>query len=295
MTSVNSIVAFTPNKYGADLDSLNTVKLPCPRTGTVAMYLTDRSNTKIFELQKVSGCGRKASWMIDHSLYKDGSLYLVSPVDPLYISLPILERARNKTSDSQGRFRVLDEIFSAEHVGEGCQVEIFKRLEGFSTQVMHLCDEQKVTEDIRMYRLSDDKVLSWLQKKTDSLLSKFEQIPALANSASEICSGTESESEKVDIRRREAVYLLSKYLSKSWFSKLLESYGLEEINAEQNMGDITNYFTESPDAFMKTATKASSADTGTPAKKARKAEVPRSLAKVNTKGMKSLTTFFQKK
>lgn len=35
---------------------------------------------------------------------------------------------------------------------------------------------------------------------------------------------------------------------------------LEEIKVEQNMGDITNYFTESPDAFMRSATKASSND-----------------------------------
>lgn len=173
MTSVYSIVAFTPNKYGGQIrkglqyngaQGLNRgnsrsrftkycqTAMPKDRwettaaksfsfyfiwlvdnqlnnnPGTVAMYLTDRSNTKIFELQKVSGCGRKASWMIDHSLYKgtfslhrehimpcwslnfsstDGSLYLVSPVDPLYISLPILERARNKAGHQQHELHTL--------------------------------------------------------------------------------------------------------------------------------------------------------------------------------------------
>lgn len=34
------------------------------------MYFIDQANTKIFELQKVSGCGRKSSWMIDDSVYK---------------------------------------------------------------------------------------------------------------------------------------------------------------------------------------------------------------------------------
>lgn len=83
-------------------------------------------------------------------------------------------------------------------------MNVIKLLEGFIDQLMHLCDEQSkqhvrffhssmftdkiylgVTEDIRMYRLNDDKVLSWLRKKVDNMLSKFEQIPALANSVNE--------------------------------------------------------------------------------------------------------------
>lgn len=330
MTSVYSIVAFTPNKYGGQIrkglqyngaQGLNRgnsrsrftkycqTAMPKDRwettaakpffyfiwlvdnqlnnnPGTVAMYLTDRSNTKIFELQKVSGCGRKASWMIDHSLYKGTFSLHREHIMPCWsLNLFIHRRfavsciARGsaiyiftdfRTCEKQGRSPAAWIAYSNVILNDDiCRLAIlrdgFESWMKFSVQSMwarvarsrYLSDLRdlaprlciyvmnkvrkevqallitrivdmvttEVTEDIRMYRLSDDKVLSWLQKKTDSLLSKFEQIPALANSASEICSGTESESEKVDIRRREAVYLLSKYLSKSWFSKLLESYG----------------------------------------------------------------------
>ncbi|GBG77544.1 hypothetical protein CBR_g23989 [Chara braunii] len=40
----------------------------------------------------------------------DGSLYLATPVDVIFIALPILEVARMKKGDDAGKFRDLDDV-----------------------------------------------------------------------------------------------------------------------------------------------------------------------------------------
>jgi hypothetical protein len=43
---------------------------------------------------------RYRSWFIDDSVQGDGSLYLCTPVDPLFLALPLLEASRQQVSCS---------------------------------------------------------------------------------------------------------------------------------------------------------------------------------------------------
>ncbi|KAI9276975.1 ribonuclease H2, subunit B [Phascolomyces articulosus] len=292
MTNNTKFIALTTaNRH--DLESLTPIHLPSPQTGQSTLYLHDNDHQHIYEVQRVTGVGRKTSWLIDDILYKDGTMRHITHVDPLFIALPILENARKESDD---KFRILDDIFSFNQ--DENNLAYLLRLKGFQEQLTHLCDTQEVAQDMHVYRLNDQKALTWLQKKVDQLVPKFDTISLLKSSITEDLEKATTEEEKQDVYRQEATYLLSKYLNESWFTALLKHLGLKEIEVDQEMGDITNYFTGSTSTYFKASqtstSNSTSAETGPPAKK-RKPEVPRSLAKVNTRGMKSLTSFFQKK
>ncbi|XP_058222522.1 uncharacterized protein LOC131332356 isoform X4 [Rhododendron vialii] len=50
------------------------------------------------------------SWFVGDYVCEDGRLYTATPVDPVFILLPIFEEARMKKGDDPGKFRQLDEM-----------------------------------------------------------------------------------------------------------------------------------------------------------------------------------------
>ncbi|CDS13117.1 hypothetical protein LRAMOSA05300 [Lichtheimia ramosa] len=274
LTFNRSLVAFSRTNND-DVERLIPIQLACPRTGKPTLYLRDAERGVLYELQKVVGPGRKACWLIDNQLHKDGSIQFISPIDPLFIALPILHRAREQ---SQGKFRTIDDIFGSE---QDMQHQKLLDLANFEAQLAHICDTRDVTPELRAYRLDDDKVLVWLVKKMERLLPA---IPSLV-------TDDIKEDQKQDVYRQEAVYLLAKYISESQLKALLQHLGIEEIKEETT--DIASYFVDNTASYFKASPSMPKAqeNENTP----KKPETPRSLAKVNTRGMKPLTSFFKKK
>ncbi|KAI8145087.1 Ydr279p protein family-domain-containing protein [Fennellomyces sp. T-0311] len=242
MSNNTKFVALTHAKY-QHLESLTPIQLPCPQTGQSTLYLHDDDDRQLFEIQRVTGVGRKTSWLINDTLYKDGTMRHITHVDPLFIALPLLEQAQKLES----KFRTLDDIFSM----DDNNALYLLRLHGFQAQLAHLCDVQEIASDMHVYRFNDEKALSWLQKKVNQLVPSFEAVPLLSSLIAEEVEKASTEQEKSDLYRQEAVYLLSRYLNPAWLKALLESLELKEIEVEPEMGDITNYFTGSVGAFMK--------------------------------------------
>ncbi|CDH60115.1 hypothetical protein RO3G_02482 [Lichtheimia corymbifera JMRC:FSU:9682] len=274
LTFNRSIVAFSRTK-NEDVERLVPIQLACPRTGKPTLYLHDVERGVLYELQKVVGPGRKACWLMDNQLHKDGSIQFISPIDPLFIALPILHRAREH---SEGKFRTIDDMFGCE---QDMQHQKLLDLAGFEAQLAHICDIRDVSPELRAYRVNDDKVLVWLMKKMERLL------PAIPS----LITDDIKEDQKQDVYRQEAVYLLAKYIPESQLKTLLQHLGIEEIKEET--ADITSYFVDNTASYFKASPSMPKAhdDGNTP----KKPETPRSLAKVNTRGMKPLTSFFKKK
>ncbi|KAL9549176.1 hypothetical protein MBANPS3_005337 [Mucor bainieri] len=289
----SQIIAFT-NK----LD--NELYLPCPRSNRRSIYFHNDKGA-LYEIQKVTGPGRKSAWLIDADIYKDGAVRFVTSLDPLFMALPILDEAYKKDDK---KFKTLDDIFSRENVkleivgtetldDEGITSDEYSKpidvhrltnIPGFTKQLAHLCDVQEIATDLFVYKLNHEKTLSWLVKKVDQLMS---------NEAFKKSFESTNQEAAVSLKL-EAVYTLSNYLNKDWFNRLLNKLEIEEEKEEVELGDITNYVTDaSPSGFFKRA-HPDEAFLDSPAKK-KKPQVPRSLAKVNTKGMKSITSFFTKK
>lgn len=194
----------------------------------MAVYFHNHLN-QLFEIQKVTGPGRKSSWSINDAIYKgkkknlifffhsliclylDGAVRFISPIDPLFVCLPILEKA---SLDNQ--FRTLDDVFTRENVeieGEDGEMDIHRLANIVPIeQLAHVCDSKDV--GVAVYRLNNDLVLDWLVKKVDRLIVNASFVKTFKQ------TGLEQEHLKLD-----AVYTLANYLTNTWFTKLLDKLG----------------------------------------------------------------------
>lgn len=88
-------------------------------------------------------------------------------MDPLFLALLVLEKARNKTPEHQGRFCSKEQIFGA--WAESCDVAMkLSTVPAMNLEV--ICDVQDVADDA-YYRLNDDKVIEWVSAKVHAILA----------------------------------------------------------------------------------------------------------------------------
>ncbi|KAJ6925149.1 ribonuclease H2 subunit B isoform X1 [Populus alba x Populus x berolinensis] len=81
-----------------------------PKSGNATNYLLSNDNEGAV-LQELHWFKQShTSWFLGDYVSQDGSLYTATPVDPVFILLPIFEEARMKKRDDLGKFRQLDEI-----------------------------------------------------------------------------------------------------------------------------------------------------------------------------------------
>lgn len=123
-----------------------------PKTGAKSCYMMINET-----LQEIHWFKEQfSSWFIGNHVLEDGSLYMCTPMDPIFLLLPILDEARMKRADDVGKFRLLEEIL---------YVEGYPGYMNLIQLSQHLLDAVCEVRDIgtsKYYRLDDSKVLSWL-------------------------------------------------------------------------------------------------------------------------------------
>ncbi|KAK1318797.1 hypothetical protein QJS10_CPB04g01479 [Acorus calamus] len=135
------------------------VSLRHPKSGSPTCYIyTNDSLLELHWFKQAYG-----SWFLGDYVCEDGSLYISTPVDPVFILLPIFEEARMKKGNDVGMFRQLDEIIFIDgfpgyqhlsNIAEGCMKLI--------------CDVKEIGTS-KFFRLDDSKVLDWLCHKVNNL------------------------------------------------------------------------------------------------------------------------------
>ncbi|KAI9305827.1 Ydr279p protein family-domain-containing protein [Cunninghamella echinulata] len=305
MSNIKHLVAFT-NIKDEYVQSLLPISLPCARSGRIkktlykkgkiksiyillnrsiiiigklSTFLYHESTLQLYELSKVAQ-GRKSCWLVKDTIFIDGAIHFINRMDPLFIALFILKQQNMK----QEQFRTVDDIFAETD---------FHRIinDAFCKQLLHLCDTQEIAQDMFVYRFNQEKSLQWLKQKIDTFLSHLENIPVFNSEVDNI----KEEDKKREYYLRECIYIFAKYLSNDWLDLLFENYGIaREEQLDENIAAIGNQ--PSVDDYFKLVGKNRVDDdiTESVTKKA-KPSVPRSLAKVNTKGIKPLTSFFKAK
>nr|XP_023890189.1 ribonuclease H2 subunit B [Quercus suber]POF21763.1 ribonuclease h2 subunit b [Quercus suber] len=160
------LIAPVPGETGNGIGQM--LSLRHPKSGNTACYLLVNGLLQELHWFKQSF----GSWFVGDYVCEDGSLYTATPVDPVFIFLPIFEEARMKKGDDPGKFRQLDEIvFISGYPGYQHLLSIAEN----SMQV--LCDVKEIGSS-KFFRLDDSKVLAWLYhkvcelKKTLSVLDK---------------------------------------------------------------------------------------------------------------------------
>jgi len=232
-----------------------------------------------------------ASWFIDDSVEKDGSLYIVTPIDPLFLMLNFLKRSRRKTLEHEGYFCELNQVLEGELEATSCAPQLYSLFEKANLSI--ICDQH--SQNLSSYRLNDDKVLQWLQCKVEQLLETLENSPidisissAQSDSFRRSKESQEKKPSKVELLRS-ALGFLSEYVDETYMDMLAKLYEIsseleeQEKFVESSSNDsLSQHRKENSTVKVKASTP----------KKPRLTPGQQKLAKVNTKGMSKISSFF---
>ncbi|KAL2636279.1 hypothetical protein R1flu_007758 [Riccia fluitans] len=190
---------------GGVLDG-NLFHLRNPRSGSAACYMILNG-----ALQEVHWFKQRyTSWFLGNSVCEDGSLYLATSFDPLFMVLPVLEAARMKKGDDLGKFRALDEMMCVDDYPG------YKRLMPLLMNSIHVICEVREVGASKYYRLDDSKVIGWL-------LCKVRRITEHLRLTQKSFSGMSEEDLNSYV-----VGLLSEYLpAEPWLSRLCSCLSVE--------------------------------------------------------------------
>ncbi|KAF9087433.1 hypothetical protein BGX23_008113 [Mortierella sp. AD031] len=237
----------------------------------------------LYEMQMVDSEGLR-SWFVGDTIQSDGSVYLITPFDPVFMLIPILDTMRHKTADSQGRFLMMEGIFGCEQYTSMRHLADLKNIDRYLALVCEVRDSTAM----KTFRLDDDKVMTWLKQKMDVLVRKFTSIPALVDSI----AYTESlpDACRSEAITQSALKLISANLSDDWATKLSGEYQFPELEKLENTTQLPSF-----SDFGKRSMDVDDEPKAKETKKPKMSVGQRKLAKASTAGMKPMTSFFAKK
>jgi ribonuclease H2 subunit B len=76
----------------ADNSQLNFISYPDPHSGHLKQYILSDDERNIYELNQTNEKYR--GWFIDDTIQSDGSLYVCTPIDPLFLVLSAICNAK---------------------------------------------------------------------------------------------------------------------------------------------------------------------------------------------------------
>ncbi|KAL6310361.1 ribonuclease H2, subunit B [Sparassis latifolia] len=311
-------------------EGLRFVRLPHPRTGIPSLFLPyqtpDDSKSSLLEVQAVSPPNPR-SWFMSHGeildgpwgcadCLLDGKLLVMTPIDPAFVLIPILQ-CIHPIDGTSNNFRTMEDILeeaAAKVAGKSsaldlkdpsavCCVNDILHLLSFTCiqgAMKHLCEVKEITADIVVYRYTPAKVQDYLRLKVGRLASPeiFEGSRTLTrNLAKEGLMDDGKEALLESGRLRGACNLISHYISQELHTALLASYDFTALNAhlkaaEQVLVALT------AENMNKAEKKENKIKNGGAAEKKRKGQKGsqgvEKLKKANVKGMAQISSFFQK-
>jgi len=262
------------------------LKLPHPQNGVACLFAFHEK--KVFELMKFNDDYR--SWFINDTVQKDGSLTFITPIDPLFLALPFIEKAAE-----QGNFTTLDNIL----VEPDYSPALLKLEECLTKQcLMQICT-CKGDDEFVVYKADNDKILQWLVTKVQRVAahvksSKIGVCPGASSNFNR--TGSKSESDCL----RYAWTVVSDYITPSWSVKLKDKLGVTDpIKEVKEVKDDTSQPSKKQKLNNNTEGVVEDYRDHTAKKIEKKpskvSASQKSLEKVNKKGMKSMTSFFKAK
>jgi len=261
--------------------------------------------------------------MEDDTILEDGRLFMFTPIDPVFLLLPILE-ATVPDDGAPAKFRTPDDIFQIaatrlsindeENVDETEQKKLrddftrFSELQCAKDALERVTDSQTLDDNLTVYRFSIQKTLQLLQTKVARLST-----PEFAKTSRSITRSLAKDGlgpdERVpeDLRQegrtKFACQLMSQYLPHNLSEALLASYSFASLEAHLKSLETD----ASLPSTLSTLSTANGKGDGTGKKgagangnsKKRKAETQASngvkkLQKTDTTRMNKLTSFFAK-
>ncbi|XP_010537228.1 PREDICTED: ribonuclease H2 subunit B isoform X2 [Tarenaya hassleriana] len=204
-----------------------------PKSGNETCYLfNDGALQELHWFKQPYG-----SWFLGDYISEDGSLYMATPVDPVFILLPIFEEARMKKGEDPGKFRQLDDIVFVEGYSG------YQHLLSLAEKCMEIVCETQEVGGMKFYRLNDSKVLAWLKCK----------VCLLKKTLSGLDKNYAAQDEKSTLA--DAVSIVGEYLkTEPWLKLLYDHLGLDFLEATKKETSVENNV-ETPDSLQKTKMK----------------------------------------
>lgn len=317
-TSIASDARKNDNKeVESDVDMIS---LPHPSNGDSTKFII--YNNRLLELQHMHREDSIHSWFVNQNVVEDGRVYVATNMDPLFIVLPLLRQ-------HGANFSPLSQLMvSWQSNYEFCM----KLLKIKNLDLELVCDVTKFDEDMILVRHNNEKVLKFLSDKLDKLKLHFEEMlrkkaktvvfaagfmslsgGSSSNSSSGETGGTMNESTSSSIEEEKALKqiamlkafdVIADYLDQDTYKDWVEHLGIGELliseNSKAKGGKKRAWEEANPVDAMKEFTHGGgnrNIESSTDKKASKSAPLKRSKSnkKVNTKGMKSMSSFFSKK
>ncbi|XP_015786306.1 ribonuclease H2 subunit B [Tetranychus urticae] len=196
-------------------------KLKSFKFGKDGSYLFDAEYSNVYEVVEYKEQNR--SWFMGDIVIKDGSLLMITRVDPLFLILPCLIENKQVFATLQG--------ITEENTGAST---LIKALIPNEREIMSSVAETKDFEDEIYYRLDEKKLMIWLKAKVKNVVKCLKAIGVdvsqKSNKVNKFVSGRQEETNEKDYIIY-ALNLLAKYLHDDHLKALQETYNVK-INAE---------------------------------------------------------------
>ncbi|KAJ2849303.1 hypothetical protein IWW36_002717 [Coemansia brasiliensis] len=206
--STDRSVIVVPKRFSGQ--KLERIQLPHPRTEELCSYYIDKNEEVILEATKVDMKGKR-SWLGDGWVHSNGSLYMLTPIDPLFIYLTLI----TKQSQTKGDWKFVD----IDSLGlESPFIGRFLKMQGLKQKTLdRLCEFRQISEDVCVAKIDSDKVITWLKSKCAA--GRMPKV--LENYVAEF----ENDELKEQAKIREMALLVSEYVLPYWNDKLVQAYG----------------------------------------------------------------------
>jgi len=192
------------------------ISLPHPKRNTFAKFIV--FNDKLLEIQRM--IEDPSSWFIDNTVQQDGSLYIASPIDPLFLLINLLEENRRKTESHEGYFCELTQILSHSKCTGFLQLNnIYKDVD-----LSLICDIRDGNEPL--YRLNDEKLIQWLRCKVKKLIEKIEVSPSIIPAAQAVTFRSKEKKLTKEEILHFSLGLISEYIDSKTLENLSSSFGI---------------------------------------------------------------------
>ncbi|XP_064909162.1 ribonuclease H2 subunit B isoform X3 [Columba livia] len=256
--------------------------------GEATLYLFNSGAQQLFEVKAFHEEYR--SWFIGQTVQQDGRLLFVTPMDPLFLILYYLIKADKE----QGKFQPLDQVVID---SEYPNCPLLLKCADVKQYIHHVTDEKEIGSQ-KFHKYSQEKTLKWLKKKVNQTVKALK--------SNNVCVGervldptfvsikqiTDTEEDYL----RYAHGLISEYIPEDLSKELLKYLGLPELKSPASEPPLKKMkLSDDPVEAEEDYTKFNSNNTKTKKANSKMSAAQKALAKVDKRGMKSISSFFSSK
>eukprot|EP00033_Pygsuia_biforma_P003377 GCRY01003700.1.p1 GENE.GCRY01003700.1~~GCRY01003700.1.p1 ORF type:complete len:255 (+),score=41.93 GCRY01003700.1:211-975(+) len=200
------------------------VSLMHPKYQQLCTYLI--SGTTILEIQSVKE--PNSSVFIGNRLESDSSMFFATPIHPIFVALPLLEKVRGQNNSNDGVFTTKEHLI----IESGVSQPEFQDIITHERVFQYICQVKGTS--VFAYRLDDEKVLEWLEERVRQVSqSLMESHPDFVQTFGFVGSFRKASTKNAKVSSqaealRTAASIVSEYLTPSWAQLLRERLRIKD-------------------------------------------------------------------